>query len=739
MSFVRRHLTTVILSVLALAALVYVGVVDRGAVGTRELEARKKNLFAAWRKDDLSKVVLKTPSGSAELVRGKKNESGNRFWTVTIGGVTYAGEEQGIDKFLETLEYASYAREIPQGSVDRGEFGLDDPRSTVDVTMGDLSFHLAIGKAAPTKNEAYAEVPGRGVYAIPMGLVTALEIDPADLRSRTFVPYMSTELAELDLSGEGGDRAFVRGGWSGGRGSGFRVKAPNGDGVRVDGNVLDRVFVAFGKMQASAFIDDATADKVSSPKVTVTLVPREGPRAVFVVGGPCPSKKDQVVAVRREPTRLNVCIPQEALAPLLMPGSVFEDRALVGANADEVTEVRVIESKNGTERKLEIARSGAGFKMRAPADRSISGERGGAFLRGLLDARGDLLPTGTPPPEGTPTQVRILSQGGLSPTGETSERQEEVAIYPPKDDKSLVVRKEDGRTLLVPAAAARAFSVTDLLVRDLEITKLRASDIDEVSIDGGGKKQRFKREGSGLVLLEPKGKGFDIDLGFGMDLIERLAALKTTRWVAEQDDGAFGLGTPRFTIEITTHSSADAGPPTPVTLLIGARTDDGSYAKLASDPGVFLVPREIEERSAQWNLSRAGFLLPVSDIQKLKLAADDGQTLILARDGTALRIVGGKDKRSLDVAADVQQSLDDLVPIVAVSIGAAADHQGFKKPALTIECTTATSTVTFLIGSGDTFESTSVFYVRRSGIDATFVVPQSAVRPLLASVHGTNP
>ncbi len=739
MAFLRRHLTTVVLSVLALAAVVYMVVVDRNAVSTRELEARKRNLFVAWRKDDLSKVVLKTPSGTAELVLAKKTATGNRYWNVTIAGVTYAAEEQNVDKLLETLEHASFSREIPKGSVDRAEFGLDDPRSTVDVTMGELSFHLTIGKAAPTKNEAYAEVSGRGVYAVPMGLVTALEVDPAELRSKTFVPYLSTELSEIDLSGEGGERAFVRAGWSGGRGSGFRVKSPNDDGVRVDGNALDRVFVAFGKMQATAFLDDATADKVFSPKVTVTLVPRNGPKAILAIGGPCPTKKDQVVAIRKEPTRLNVCVPQEALAALGTPGSVFEDRALVGASADEVIEVRIVESKNGADRKLEIARAGSGFRMRAPVDRSISGERGGAFLRGLLDARGEVLPTGAPTPEGAPVEVRVVSQGGVSPTGETSERKEELAVYPPKDGMSLVVRKEDGRTLQVPAAAALAFTVSDLLVRDLEVVKLRPSDIEAISIVGGGKSQRFKRDGSGLALLEPKGKGLAIDLGLGMDIIEKLAVLKTTRWVAEHDDGAFGLGTPRFTIEITTDSTPDGGPPTPVSLLIGARTDDGSYAKLASDPAVFLVPRELEEQVSQWLLSRTDFLVPIADIEKLKLETDEGQSLLLAREGAALRVVGGKDKRALDVAADVQQSLDDLIPLSAVSIGAAVDHQGLKKPTLTIECTTSKGVITYQVGAGDTYEGTSVFYVRRSDIDATFVVPQSAVRPLLVSARGTNP
>ena len=738
LAFVRKHALNIALLVALAGGSIYL-LVDRGSVSTSEQEARKKNLFPAWRKDDVTHVTLRTPAAKIELTR--RGGTASREWAVAIDGASYAADDQAVDKLLETLEYASFVRAVPKGNVDRASFGLDSPRSQVDIEMGALKFSLAIGKPTATSNEVYAEVADRGVYAVGMALVNALEVDPAELRSKSFVPYFSVDLEEIDLSGKGGERAFVRGNWSGGRGSGFRVKSESGDGVRVDGNALDRVLVAFGRMQATTFLDQATADLASKPEVTVTLLTHEKQKAVLAVGGACPTKKDQIVAVRREPDFLAVCVPDEVLAPLQQPMASFEDNALIGASSDEITEVRILDPEA---KKLEIARSGAGFVVRSPTSRTISGARGGAFLKELLDARGEVLPAGTALPSGTPTEVRILSQGGLGPGGGHVERTEELSIYPASEGSQVVLRKEDQRALKVAVAATRAFAVSDLLVRDLKLFSLKPDDLDSVSVDGGGKKQRIERQKDGVTLVEPKGKGLHADVGFVSALLEKIAGLETTAWVADRDDGSFGLGTPRFTIEAHTAaiSKADAGPPETITILLGAKTDDGSYAKLGSDPAVFIAPPELEHAASTWLVSRSDFLVPTSSIDRLTLIGTDAKKLELVRDGKELRVTTGTDprpapthagseKRRLELAADVGQAFDALIPLAAVSIGEPLEHQGFKKPALTIEIAMPSGKSTITLGASDTFEGTTVYYARRNDVDATYVVPRSEAQTLI--------
>jgi hypothetical protein len=49
---------------------------------------------------------------------------------------------------------------------------------------------------------------------------------------------------------------------------------------------------------------------------------------------------------------------------------------------------------------------------------------------------------------------------------------------------------------------------------------------------------------------------------------------------------------------------------------------------------------------------------------------------------------------------------------------------------MTLTIVRASSTIVISIGRGDAFRDTNVFYARRDGIDATFAIAQSKLRPL---------
>jgi hypothetical protein len=485
-----------------------------------------------------------------------------------------------------------WKREIPKGSVDRAAFGLDAPRETIEIAMGDVSLSLAIGGPASIADETYAEVKDRGIYAISSKLAAQVLPTLDDLRSKSFVPYLSIDLTHISLRGEGGDRDLDRATWGGGRGSGFRIA---GGGIRADADTVDRMFVAFGKMQAGAFLDDKEAEKASTARVTLTLTPRQGPNAVIVLGGPCPTKKNSVIAIRKEPTVLSACVPDSVMEPLSQPKTAFEDKHVIGANIDELVELEV---KDG-DKKLDIARSGSGFKMRAPVDKMVSGDRGNALIGDMLLVKGDIAPDEAPL-DGTPIEVTVHSAGGAMPGTSDVDRAEDIAIYPAKPDKdqpellrSTVLRKEDGRKLFVSASLLHAYAANDLLVRDLSVMKELPDDVTDLTIEAPGRKQVVKRTDHGFDLLEPKARGLLADTGFAANLANSVARIETARWVAEKDDGTFGLGSPRVSIVAAIAAKGDK-PARTVHVSIGARTDEGSYAKIDTDPAVFLAPRSLE-------------------------------------------------------------------------------------------------------------------------------------------------
>jgi len=70
-----------------------------------------------------------------------------------------------------------------------------------------------------------------------------------------------------------------------------------------------------------------------------------------------------------------------------------------------------------------------------------------------------------------------------------------------------------------------------------------------------------------------------------------------------------------------------------------------------------------------------------------------------------------------------------------VHLGEARKDEGLDKPLLTVTIQRASpaspSQVKIAIGRGDAWRETNVFYVRREGVDATFAIAQSKLRPLL--------
>ncbi|MCC6558950.1 MAG: hypothetical protein IT372_38980, partial [Polyangiaceae bacterium] len=78
----RRHATTLVLVALTAAAGVTVFALDRGSISTDEAEHRKRNLFDAWRPDEITEVTVTTSGRTARLTRGEPYDEGQRRWSV---------------------------------------------------------------------------------------------------------------------------------------------------------------------------------------------------------------------------------------------------------------------------------------------------------------------------------------------------------------------------------------------------------------------------------------------------------------------------------------------------------------------------------------------------------------------------------------------------------------------------------------------------------------------------------
>ena len=741
-AFLKRHLTTLVLVLLAVVGVVVLFVVDKGNVTTQESELRKKNVVPQWRLEDIREVTLTAHGKTAKLTLGAPTDAGQRLWEVTLDDGHFVASQQAVDQLLGTLEYATFERRIEKGAVAEPELGLASPATVVTIAMGPKTYRVAVGGTAPTPKDArYCDVGGE-VVVITAQLASALDMRPEALRTRTFVPYLSVDIKGLSVDGEGGARHFARAAWTGSRGAGFRFdgSTPEGD-VRANAEAIDRLLGALGTLQAESFLADDEADKALQKRVTITMTPRNDrdPKAVIEIGGACPGKEDQIVAVRREPTRSSACVPETVIEPLVKPAVEYVDLSVVGARPDEVNEVTIVEGS----RTIEIARSGTGWHMRKPTDRKVGGDAGNGMLDALTALDGAKIVTGAPKDLGLDPPFATLRVTSASPTfgGDAGsvDRVESIEIGSAKGDTMHVRRLEDGAILELPADKLRVLSPSEVVLRDAAVLEIARTDLRELSVQSaspqGARTQKFKRAENVWTLVEPKIEGISADTGLVEEVADALVGIKAVRWVASKDDGSFGLEKPRFVLEAKLAEAAGAAAKT-VRVELGSQASDGIFARTSDDPAVFVAPLGVEQTLGAWLLDRQALVVDPAGLQRVEAQVPGGKKLAAERSGDVWKAIAG----DADAAVTLRNTVAGLIAEGVVSTGAPEKSFGLDKPRLVLTvvedlgpapakgATKRTFKVSF--GAGDSFRGTSVVYARRDGLDVTFAIAQGKLRAL---------
>lgn len=736
-SFLRRNAVTLLLAGAAASLAFYVLVIDRKSPTTAEVERRKRNLLPMWRADELTEVTLTAKGATAKLTPKPDADAGILPWELELDGARHPAAELGVDQLLGTLEYAVFEREVRDPAV-RAEAKLDAPSVTLSLTMSGQRYEVRVGGPAPSPPGArYVEVRGRGepsLFVITRELAAALEVDPRTLRSRRLVPYLSPELSRIELSGKGGARKLVRAPWHAGRGGAFRFEGSAEHGsVRADADVFDKMLGALGGLESAAFLDDDEGSRALSPEVTLTLVPSDGrPAGVLSLGGACPKKVDGapegslVVAMRTAPTKVAACVPKVILEGLSVSAERLVDRGALAARFDEVTEVRVVRGDS----VVDLARSDTGFHLRKPSDRPVDADAGRELLERMLSVEGELV--GKAPeaaPAGT-VEVRSVA------VGVEHDRVEKLEVWAPLDGKVLVRRAEDGAVLSLDQDRARDLFVTDTQLRERQVLsvgvkRVRALRVEQAGV-GAPRVQRFERnEEGGYKLLEPEGRGLGPDLGLVSDVVSQLAGLRAVRWAGARDDGTFGLEKPRLVLELEVLGDDDK--PSTHRLLMGATTEGGTFARLASDPFVLVAPRALETAADRWLLDRAALLVDEGSLGQVTLEHRDGKRLVLERKAGVLRPADGGDAGKGTL---VSRALGELLAEQVVTLGPADKREGLDAPELSVsieglaEAGDKPRKTKLTFGVGDSLRGVSVIYARKAGLDATFAVAEGRVRPL---------
>jgi hypothetical protein len=261
-----------------------------------------------------------------------------------------------------------------------------------------------------------------------------------------------------------------------------------------------------------------------------------------------------------------------------------------------------------------------------------------------------------------------------------------------------------------------------LSLRSRKVIDEPVGHVQRIEIESTGIHQILRRSSSGSFTLEEP-KNLAVDPSLANDIAEALAQLRAERWVAEEDDGSFGLAAPRAKYQIGTEGAT-------IRIETGRATSGGVFARRSDSRGIFVLPEATERTIETWAIDRSYFVIDPAEVQRVVLEH--------AAQRSVLEPSTGPDAAtSAERFEIVKTMLAEARAEGLVHLGPPRKEEGFDKPLLTLSIRRAPpspaspSTIKITIGRGDVWRDNNVFYVRRDGIDATFAIAQSKLRPVL--------
>ena len=731
---------------LALVALILTGIVVlRGAaVTTEEVEARPSALLGAFRREDVTRIVVewRRPQPRRVMLERLKDETGQDAWTLREP-FREPADPQRVAELLDALDSATILRRMNTKPSDREVFGFVTPRAVLRLDMGHVGYRVLLGKPAAAPHDAvFLEVTGHdapraGVVAVRSQLADKLFVSPDELRPRSLMPYGPADLKQLALQGAGGPRVLVRGEWGGWR------FASQYDGARLARASVERLLSQLPRLEAIELLDPAVAEQSlgTEPVVRIEAVPSDARLSAVImrVGGRCPSG-DGAVALRERPDRRAGCIPASVLAGLLTPAEALVDEALFSLVPEEVERVDMAFGRNGQTR-LELARRGTEFELVAPKQRNVPTEAAEQLLARLTRARAKLVD------RRSASHARFMDPRGrvtMTPTDPRQEAQVLIVGRAGQDGRIFVLRKQDRAVLQIDRNTAELLEPNLKLLRPHELFTWTQDQIREVDLDVLGVRQRIRSSERGKAeLIYPP--GFRADAGAISELFRTLSKLRVLRWVSSRDKEVLGLATPvgqvRILVELNSSETAAAPDKARATqghralvLSLGATAPGGRYARLNDGSGAFVLPKSALSTLERLVIDRSPFITPPADVLRVSVQ-HEGRTVTLVSQGdTLVESSGGALLGDTDLR-DITEALASLRAEAAVRVGPPLPHEGLRDPLLSVRVTWRDGKQLgrprhWSIGAADAWQGTAVYYARADGINATFAIARPRLERL---------
>jgi hypothetical protein len=591
---VKRHLTTILLVVAAAALALYL-LLTKDRLTTTEQKGREHLVFPAWRRDDVTRLEV-THEGETIVLERANREA---LWRMTSPREERV-DQSAAERLTTTMEFATRLRPVVAGDT----LGLDRPRATGVVKMGTLQFTIALGGASPRpEGSSYFRIDDGAPFVGSKELADALLAGSDAYRDRSVIPYLSLEMSKFEvIHGAQGQSGFIVERFDE---RSFRIPSLE---VLASKKALDRAWSAVAEMRAEAFPKDADADRLTAnPQMTLRLTPKDTTKGIaeLVVGGACPGHPDDVVVLRKQPTRAAACAPKGAIDQLReITPAMLVDTGPFSFRHDEIEEIRF---EGDDVKTIELARRGTGFHQRKPVDRELSAAEGEAVSELLVmlekTAASDVK-AGRGAPFTSIAKAKIW----------VSERSEEVEVAAAEDGKAVVRRVRDDARLTLTAAQARRLVPRETTLRPLGLVTNETRKVTRAALRCGVE-QDLEDTGAGLKLVKPV--GYETD-GKIRQLTDTLLRGKVLEWNADRDDGSFGITEDGCRVTL---SFADGN--TPLTVRLGRQGEGGVFGAVDGERGVFITGQSLETMMRTIYVSLAS--LRIEDATKVEAKVAGGR------------------------------------------------------------------------------------------------------------------
>jgi hypothetical protein len=562
----------------------------------------------------------------------------------------------------------------------------------------DPALVLWLGGPAPAPTGArYARVEAGGasrVYVVSQGVASELDVPFEKFRETRLLEYGRSELAKIVL-GAGPDQVELEQ-----RDPGAFFVRTGGASQLASREAVDAVLTALSRLSSEQLVEPELARAAlasGAQEVRLEVFDRAIPPVTLRFGATCPGAPDQALVLREQSGRgpRAGCIPTEVRTALAVRP---EDARLAGPFAARVDEVEELAIRRGSE-KLDLARKDRAFVLRGGATSTdVPLDAGNEKIAAILRARGT--PTTTPfEPAG-----EVVIQ--ISGADEATHRQERISFGPLRPDGSLCVKRAaDGVAFCVDADSARAFAPDSTSLRSLAVLRFAASELVSLESVAPGATQRLRRRDDGSYELTAP-KGYLHDGALVTTLVQTLGSLEASRWVGDREEPRFGFASPRLRLVFELSGGAS-----PRELTVGGATQGGYFAKLAPEPGVFVLASSTFAELSALLVDRALTPFPEETLARAELKVGRGRPRALS--------------------AALLASVAALRAERTVHLGPRRPHESLDAPQLELTLTaTDGRAARVTVGACETLDDASICYARLEGVDATFALSRRLVAEL---------